>query len=174
MKDTAGAPDNVAAVRLIDPSLMTLSSIMKTEVVSIDMDESLKSALELCTNRGIRHLPVVDEAGALVGILTDRDIRYHLSPRLGTISENNSDRATLDRRVHTVMARDVFTGTPEMSLGAAARKMLHDRVGCLPVVDSDHRVVGVVTTSDFLLLLAASVPDENPAPKLSKTSSIIP
>lgn len=174
MEETAGALDKVAAVRLIDPSGMTLSSIMKADVVSIGMDESLKSALELCTNRGIRHLPVVDDEGGLVGILTDRDIRYHLSPRLGTISENNSDRATLDRRVHTVMARDVVTGTPDMSLGAAAKKMLHDRVGCLPVIDSDHRVVGVVTTSDFLLLMADSAPEENPAPKLPKTAPIIP
>ena len=168
MKDTAGAAGKLAAIRLIDPSVLTLSLIMKTEVVSIGMDESLKSALELCNERRIRHLPVVDEEGTLVGILTDRDIRYYLSPRLGTISENSSDRATLERRVHTAMVRTVVTGSPDMSLGAAARKLLQDRVGCLPVVDNDHRVVGVVTTSDFLLLLAASVPEENPAPKLSR------
>ena len=168
MKDPAGAPDKLAAVRLIDPSVMTLSLIMKTDVVSIGMDESLKSALEVCTNRRIRHLPVADEEGTLVGILTDRDIRYYLSPRLGTISENNSDRATLERRVHTAMVRNVVTGTPDMSLGAAAKKLLQDRVGCLPVVDNDHRVVGVVTTSDFLLLLAASVAEEDPAPKLPR------
>ena len=168
MKDKVSAPGKPAAVRLIDPSAMTLSSITQADIVSIGMDESLKSALEVCTDRRIRHLPVVDENGALVGILTDRDIRYYLSPRLGTISENNSDRATLERRVHTAMVRNVVTGTPDMSLGAAAKKLLQDRVGCLPVVDDDHRIVGVVTTSDFLLLLAASVPEENPAPKLSR------
>ena len=168
MKDKASAPGKPAAVRLIDPSAMTLSSIMKADIVSIGMDESLKSALDMCTDRRIRHLPVVDEDGTLVGILTDRDIRYYLSPRLGTISENNSDRATLERRVHTAMVRNVVTGTPDMSLGAAAKKLLQDRVGCLPVVDNDHRVVGVVTTSDFLLLLAAAVDGEDPAPKLPR------
>ncbi len=144
------------AVRLIDPHAMTLSAIMKTNVVSIGMDECLKSALEVCTDARIRHLPVVDEENALVGILTDRDIRYHLSPKLGTISENSSDRATLDRRVHTVMVRNVVTGTPDMSLATAAQMILSDRIGCLPVVDGNRRVVGIVTTSDFLLLLAAS------------------
>ena len=171
MSEAAGALRTVGSVRLIDPSGMTLSLIMVTDVISIRMDEPLKAALDLCTNRGIRHLMVVNDEGALVGILTDRDIRYYLSPRLGTISENNSDRATLERRVHTVMARDVVTGTPDMSLGAAARKMLHDRVGCLPVVDGDRRVVGVVTTSDFLLLMANAVPYQPPVPKLQKTTS---
>jgi acetoin utilization protein AcuB len=142
--------------RLIKPDITTLSVIMTTEVVSIGMDESLKAALDMSNDRRIRHLPVVDENSALVGILTDRDIRYHLSPRLGTISENNSDRATLDRRVHTVMVRMVIMGTPDMSIAAAARKLLQERVGCLPVVDSDRRVVGIVTTSDFLEFLAAA------------------
>jgi len=167
----AAAMGKAGVIRQIDPAGMTLSLIMKTDVISIGMDEPLKAALDLCTNRGIRHLMVVNDEGALVGILTDRDIRYHLSPRLGTISENNSDRATLERRVHTVMARDVVTGTPDMSLGAAARKILHDRVGCLPVVDSGYRVVGVVTTSDFLLLMANAVPDHPPVPKLQKIIS---
>jgi len=155
-------PAEPDAVDHIRPSIMTLSSIMTTDVVSIGMDESLKKALEVCTERRIRHLPVVNEDGAIVGILTDRDIRYHLSPRLGTISENNSDRDTLYRRVHMVMARNVVTGTPDMSLAAAAKRILTDRVGCLPVVDSLHRVIGIVTTSDFLLLLAASARDGYP------------
>jgi acetoin utilization protein AcuB len=147
-------------MKLIDPVNLTLSSIMKSDVVSIGMDESLKTALDLCMSRRIRHLPVVNEQGSLVGILTDRDIRYHLSPRLGTISENNSDRATLDRRVHIVMVRNVIVGAPDMSLAAAAQTILQNRVGCLPVIDDGHQVVGIVTTSDFLILMAAALPDQ--------------
>ena len=61
-------------VRLIDPHAMTLSLIMKKNVVSIGMDECLKSALEACTDARIRHLPFVDEENMLVGILTDTDL----------------------------------------------------------------------------------------------------
>ena len=139
-----------------DPRSGTLSWIMRTPVVSIGMDASLKDALDLCTDQGIRHLPVVDEEGAFVGVLTDRDIRYHISPRLGTISENSSDRATLNRRVHTVMVRNALTGSPDMSIGTAAKIFLHNHIGCLPVLDGDRRLVGMVTKGDFLALLAAA------------------
>jgi len=142
----------------INPRGMKLDMIMKRDVVSIDMDATLSEALELCMDRRIRHLPVTDDGGRLVGILTDRDIRYYLSPRLGTISENSADRATLERRVHVVMVRKIVVGTPDMSLAAAARKMLDHRVGSLPVVDSDHKLVGIVTANDFLILIAASEP----------------
>ncbi len=140
----------------IHPRGMKLDLIMKRDVVSIDMDAPLSEALELCMGRRIRHLPVTDDEGRLVGILTDRDIRYYLSPRLGTISENSADRATLERRVHVVMVRKIVVGTPDMSLAAAARKMLDHRVGSLPVVDSEHKIVGIVTANDFLVLIAAS------------------
>ncbi len=150
----------------IDPVSLTLSSIMKTEVVCIGMDESLKDALDACMARRIRHLPVVDDNRCLVGILTDRDIRYHLSPRLGTISENSSDRATLERRVHMIMARNVITGTPDTSLAAAAKTILRNRVGCLPVVSSDNSVVGIVTVSDFLILISSFAPDVPGNPRL--------
>lgn len=148
----------------IEPGTMTLSRIMKTGVVSIGMDATLNAALEICSDQGIRHLPVVDEENRLVGILTDRDIRYHLSPRLGTLSENSSDRALLQRHVHVVMSRSVIVGSPEMTLAEGARLMLTHRVGCLPIVDSDSRIVGLVTTSDYLLLIASAAGANEPTP----------
>lgn len=138
-----------------DPRSVTLSAFATPELVTINMDAGLGEALEICIERRIRHLPVVDENGKLVGILTDRDIRASLSPRLGTISENESDRVTLRRRVHVYMHRQIVTGTPEMPLAGAAALMLEHRVGCLPVVDEDRRLVGIVTTSDFLRFLAS-------------------
>jgi acetoin utilization protein AcuB len=148
----------------IDAALTAVSAIMKTGVISIRMDATLETALEVCAEKEIRHLPVVDEQNRLVGILTDRDIRRHLSPRLGTLSENGSDRASLQRHIHVLMARHVVTGTPEMSLAEAARKLLHNRVGCLPIVDAENLVVGIVTSSDFLQLLAESAPADRFVP----------
>lgn len=149
----------------IDPIALDLSAIMTSPVVSIGMDETLQAALDLCMSRRIRHLPVVDEDKSLVGILTDRDIRYHLSPRLGTISENSSDRATLERRLHMVMVRNAITGTPDMSLASAARTILRHRVGCLPVIDKSNHVVGIVTTSDFLILISAAAAEQPGPPR---------
>jgi len=131
-----------------------LGSIMKTSVISVNMDAKLGAAMDLCSTRRIRHLPVVDDEGKLAGLVTDRDLRSCISPRIGTISENNADRETLHRRVHVVMIRNLVIGLPAMTLAQAAKLMLERRVGCLPVVDEERRLVGIVTTSDFLRVIA--------------------
>ena len=128
--------------------------IMIRDVVCIDMDFTLGKAIELCSEKKIRHLPVLDEHNCLAGMVTDRDLRYFLSPRIGTLSENNSDRESLNRRVHQIMVRQVICANESTPLSEAAQLMLTNRVGCLPVVDSRRHVVGIVTTTDLLRYIA--------------------
>ncbi len=54
-----------------------LSSIMKTEVISVGMDATLGEAMDLRLDRRIRHVPVLDETGQLAGLVTDRDLRAY-------------------------------------------------------------------------------------------------
>ena len=129
---------------------------MTRDVVCIDMDFTLGKAIELCSQKGIRHLPVLDENKRLAGIVTDRDLRFFLSPRLGTLSENNSDRESLHRRIHQMMIRQVVSATENTRLAEAAELMLTNRVGCLPVVDGGRRVIGIITTTDLLRHVAES------------------
>ncbi len=131
-----------------------IMGIMTRDVVCVPMDFTLGKAIELCSEKGIRHLPVLDEHNRLVGIVTDRDLRYFLSPRIGTLSENNSDRDSLARRVHQIMVRQVLCATADTSLSEAAQLMLTNRVGCLPVVDGGQRVIGILTTTDLLRYIA--------------------
>jgi acetoin utilization protein AcuB len=131
-----------------------LDRVMTREVVCIDMDCTLSKAIELCSEKRIRHLPVLDENSQLVGIVTDRDLRYFLSPRLGTIAENNSDRESMHRHVHQMMVRNVVCATEGAALPEVAQLMLANRVGCLPIVDNDRHVVGIVTTTDLVRFIA--------------------
>lgn len=127
---------------------------MTKDVVCIDMDFTLGKAIELCSDKKIRHLPVLDENNRVAGIVTDRDLRYFVSPRLGTISENTSDRESLSRPVHQIMVRKVICATIGMTLPEAAQMMMANRIGCLPVVDIDRRVMGIITTNDLLRYIA--------------------
>ena len=149
--DECKVPDVKATVDLRNTLLV---SVMRTDVCSVSMDATLGEAMTLCSDRRIRHLPVIDDEGRLAGLMTDRDLRSYVSPRIGTISENNADRETLHRRVHRIMVRNVVTGSPVMTLAQAAKLMLDKRVGCLPVVEEDQHLVGIVTLSDFLRLMA--------------------
>ena len=139
---------------MFEQRISELDRVMTEDVVCIDMDFTLLKAIELCSEKRIRHLPVLDENNRLVGIVTDRDLRYFLSPRIGTISENNSDRESLSRHVHQMMVRKVVSATADMTLSEAAQLMLENRVGCLPVVNSDRLVVGIITTADILRYVA--------------------
>jgi len=133
-----------------------LDRVMTRDVVCVDMDFTLGKAIELCSEKRIRHLPVLDENHRLAGIVTDRDLRYYCSPRLGTLSENNADRESLERHVHQIMVRRVVCTTADTTLPEAAQLMLTNRVGCLPVVDSGRHVIGIITTSDLIRYIAES------------------
>jgi CBS domain-containing protein len=99
----------------------------------------------------IRHLPVVDADGCLVGIVTDRDIRHHLfAPEIfREIGSVTVERLLASVKVAQVMSRPVVTVAPDDALEAATRMMLEDKVGSLPVVDRG-RVVGIITETDLL------------------------
>ncbi len=130
---------------------------MKGDVVCAGMDFTLGKAIELCEEKRIRHLPIVDESGQLTGLVTDRDLRYYVSPRLGTISENRTDRESLERPIHLIMARKVAVASADMPLWEAAQLMLDNRVGCLPVINLGRHVVGILTTTDLIRYIAQAV-----------------
>jgi acetoin utilization protein AcuB len=131
-----------------------LKDVMKRDVIRATMDTSLGEAVTLCFQHRIRHLPIVNSEGKLAGLVTDRDLRFYISHRLGTLMENNADRESLHHHLHVIMVRRVITGRPEMTLQDAAQMMLDNHIGCLPVVDGDHRLAGIVTATDFLRMIA--------------------
>lgn len=138
-----------------DKKGMTIvADIMTRELVCIDMDTPLGEAMEVCSNKRIRHLLILDDQEHLAGVVTDRDIRYFISPRVGTISENHADRETLKRPVHLVMMREAIVTDSNTPLSEAADLMLRNRVGCLPVVDQEFHVVGLISSTDLIRYIA--------------------
>lgn len=133
---------------------LRLKDVMQQNVIRADMDATLGEAMTICFQHRIRHLPVLDGDGTLVGLVTDRDMRLYISHRIGTIMENNSDRETLHHHLHIIMVRRLITGRPEMTVTQAVHLMLDNHIGCLPVVDAENRLVGIVTANDFLRLIA--------------------
>jgi CBS domain-containing protein len=124
--------------------------LMTAPVVSLFAEQTLPLAEDIMTFKHIRHLPVVDEAGHLLGVVSHRDLlRGQISSLAGLTTEERRARQQ-DVRVRQLMTRDIWTVTPH-TLASVAGKMLADhRFGCLPVVDERNLVVGIITERDFL------------------------
>jgi acetoin utilization protein AcuB len=134
-------------------------------VITIDPEASVGAALATMRDHEVRHLPVVDAAGHLVGIVTDRDVRdailgptfaAYLPPRVRARVERLAERLE-DVRVREVMTWSVITIPDDAPLAQAAAVMFSVRVGSLPVMRQGN-VVGIVTERDVLKALAATLP----------------
>ena len=105
--------------------------------------------------KDLQHLPVVDQAGRLIGIIAERDLRRAaLAPAVdedvpadGRPPLCRPGQAPEDLLVKDVMSCDVLTTHPEAPLAHAARLMFERRVGSLPVI-LDGRMVGMLTERD--------------------------
>jgi acetoin utilization protein AcuB len=117
--------------------------------VTIAVGETVRAAADIMRLQKVRHLPIVDETGALVGIVTDRDIRQVLFAR--TMRVGRQDKAWLLQQlpVEDIMSAPPVVTTPSADLADAAR-IMHDRkIGALPVVEG-RRVVGILSEHDIL------------------------
>lgn len=123
---------------------------MTAQVVTIGMDQTLRDAQDLFKAGAFHHL-VVTEAGKVVGVLSDRDVLRSLSPFIDVpLSERPQDRATLQKRIHQFMTRRLISIHPDATLAQAARLFMRQRVSCVPVLDEDKQLVGILTTRDLL------------------------
>jgi CBS domain-containing membrane protein/CBS domain-containing protein len=127
--------------------VITVGDFMTRELVTVKPADDLALAESILRLGGIRHLPVVED-GRLAGLVTQRDLLRSAAVR--------SHRSTL---AGDIMVRDVVTARPSTSLVEAARIMLGRKFGCLPVVEENGRLVGIITESDFVRFAADMVQD---------------
>lgn len=127
---------------------MLVRDRMSAHPVTIEPESSALSALGIMQYHRLRHLPVVDASGHVVGILAERDLLLAASRHLHAGME-----------VSEVMSREVTTVNPETPLGDAASLMARHHFGSLPVVDGSNNIVGIVTESDIFRAFADLVSD---------------
>jgi len=133
---------------------------MTRDVVTLSPQTTAAEALALCREKGIRHLPVMEE-GRLVGMVSDRDLRS-ATPALGDPARAEA----LQRiRVWGVMVRNVLTAHPEDPIEQAANTMREKKIGCLPVVEAEE-LVGILTSSDVMEALVYLIGAHEPGSRV--------
>jgi len=135
----------------------TVRDVMTQRVVSVDRAASYRNLVDLLTEKRISALPVIDEAGHVLGVVSETDllrkIEYNggAEPRIFDGPRRRDDR----RRSQGRVAADLMSAPPivvaaDTSITAAARTMHREGVKRLPVVDEHNRLAGIVTRGDLL------------------------
>ena len=143
---------------------MLVEDLMQRQVITVMPCTPLPEALRLSRTRGVRHLPVLEE-GKLVGIISDRDLkRATASP--ATALERHELVYLLEKvSVAEIMTRSVITVVPELPVEEAARLMVKEKIGALPVI-AEGRLVGIVTETDMLDLFVRAMGAGEPSSRL--------
>ncbi|AFY64634.1 CBS domain-containing protein [Geitlerinema sp. PCC 7407] len=147
----------------------TVADVMTRDPITVQPDAPLKDAIQILADKRISGLPVVDQSGKLVGVISETDLMWRESgvtpPAYIMLLDSViylENPARYDRDLHKalgqsvgeVMSRDPVTISPDKTLGEAAR-ILHERsVHRLPVIDDQHRIVGILTRGDVVRAMA--------------------
>ena len=131
---------------------MFVSKWMTPNVITIDRNESLGTALRLMREHRIRRLPVVSK-GKLVGIVSDRDLKGAL-PSQATSLDVWELHGLIDRmKISDIMTKKVITTTPDSTIERVALTMMEKKIEGLPVLDTAGNLVGIVTEGDVFRAL---------------------
>lgn len=156
---------------------MHASDIMTTKVISVGGDASVTDVANLLLKHGISAVPVVDNAGRLLGLVSEGDLMRRLegdtdakgSWWLGIFSappNNVSEFIKVEGRIASdVMTKDVITIGSDTPVAEIARLLEKNRIKRVPVVEDDL-LVGIVSRANLLHGLAATAPQSGAMPKL--------
>lgn len=124
---------------------MLIEEIMNKQVLTLQPTHTMADAAKLMKERKIRHVPVVDENGKLLGLVTERDLKNALPSSLLKDGDTSLYHRTLDQ----IMITNPIIGHPLDLVEEVALILYEHRIGCLPIV-SKGELVGIITGTDLL------------------------
>jgi CBS domain-containing membrane protein len=122
---------------------------MTTNVVTMGRNDSLRTVDDVMRLGRIRHMPIIDDDGALAGVLSQRDLFHSGLLRALGYGTHARDLALDTLVVKEAMKTEVVTTTPDTPLIEAAKVMFERKIGCLIVVEAG-KIAGILTEADFV------------------------
>ena len=135
------------------PTITKIEEIMTKGVFTISLNDTINEADRIMKDEKVRHVPVVDN-GKFIGLITERTLMEFTLRQIYDFDENieESGRNKIGD-FQQVMAKDIHLVYPEDSVKKAVEIMVKKKADCLPVVDWDNNLTGIITIYDILLYL---------------------
>lgn len=148
----------------------TVADVMTQNPITIGLQAALPEAIQILAEKRISGLPVVDESGKLLGIISETDLMWQetgITPPAyimfldsviylqNPAAYNRDLHKVLGQTVGEVMSKNPITVPPDKPLKDAARLMNEKNVHRLPVLDSEDKVIGILTRGDIVRAMAA-------------------
>lgn len=128
-----------------------IGDIMTVNVYSLSQQATMADAHDIMNEKSVRHIPIVQD-GLFQGVITQKAILAKVMFLLDKYGVNALKRREKSISVSELVDQDVITANKNMPLVQAAEFFLTNRHGCLPVVDDEGQLLGIVTSSDFVRL----------------------
>ncbi|AFZ58132.1 CBS domain-containing protein [Anabaena cylindrica FACHB-243] len=147
----------------------TVADVMTINPIVVSLETPLKEAIQILAEKRISGLPVINNAGKLVGIISETDLMWQetgVTPPAYIMFLDSviylQNPATYDRDLHKalgqtvgeVMSKNPLTITPDKSLKEAAKIIQEHKVHRLPVLDNAGQVIGILTRGDIIRTMA--------------------
>ncbi|MFC1676698.1 CBS domain-containing protein [Planctomycetota bacterium] len=145
----------------------SVKQIMPEQVISLEQNETIRTAIEIMKQKRFRHLPITDSGQKLIGIVSDRDVLRQL-PFAGRRSPIPSqqfrehlfsvapEEPVLDMPLGQIMTKKIRHIPTNCSIHEAAKIMRELRVNCLPVVTKAKKIRGIITNTNIIQILASA------------------
>lgn len=145
-----------------DPDIrpLTVRSLMTPEPYTLTATDLVGDAIKLVQDHHVRHIPITGGGGALVGLVTETDLLRKVT-HARSMTPDERYHAFLDTMLplEEIMVRQVATLPPDAKVAEAVHLLLVRKFRCVPVVDGQRRVMGIVTETDLMKLLEHMLAD---------------
>ncbi|NLE46571.1 MAG: CBS domain-containing protein [Chloroflexi bacterium] len=145
---------------------MLVKDRMTPNPTTVTTETTLKDALELIRSKPFRHLPVLDETGGLVGVVTEKSLVYASPTPITTMSIFEVDYVLSRMKVGQVLHREPITVGPDLPIEEAACVMVDNQIGCLPVLDGD-KLIGIISDTDIFRVFVEGLGGGHPSVRIT-------
>jgi CBS domain-containing membrane protein len=128
---------------------LMVRDLMTAPALALREDDTVAALYDLMDTHHVRHVPVVDDEGDLVGLVSHRDLLRFALVGQADVPLSMERQLLAQRHLDEIATRDVVTAEADQEIGEAVDLMLENKFGCLPVVEG-NRLVGILTEADFV------------------------